>query len=364
METKHLATTIDTKEVTSVFEQVTDINGCSQTTLKLKSLLIPYEKLDETPAFLYVLDQEQRYPIFSPGNISAIIGKPKSKKTFLTVMAIAATLKNAPLFDKLEGQLPEASKKIVLFDTEQSLAHAQRSLHRICKLVGVDKPDNLLPISLRRFSTAERLTNLKFVLETVQDIGLVIIDGIKDLVQDINSTMEATEIIDYLMKVSAERSLHICVVIHQNKGDNHARGHLGSEVQNKSETVISVKRENDNTSTVNVEYCRSEDFPSFSFAIDSEGLPYLMDSPSKNTKKQSVHQLGDEILLQMLQEIFNKQEEYSYSALENQVKIVFREHDYSVGDSNAGKLVSKFREQGWIKNFSNSGRSSQYRIMV
>jgi hypothetical protein len=330
---------------------------------RLKSLLIPYEQLEEVPAFLYVLDGEERYPIFSPGNLSAIIGKPKSKKTFLTLMAVAAALKGTTLFEKLEGAFPETHKKVVLFDTEQSIQHAQRSLRRICKLVGIEQPDNLFAFSLRRFSTAERLQHLKFVVETVENTGLIIIDGIKDLVQDINSTVEATEIIDYLMKLSAERSLHICVVLHQNKGDNYARGHLGSEVQNKCETVISVKKETDNSSTVNVEYCRDENFPSFSFAIDSDGLPYVTESVKK-IQKGSVLDMDAAAMEDIVRDIFDGGHGFSYDALQKQVVAGFKKNGYSVGTSNAKKLITLFKEKVWISNVAKGGRSAEYRLVV
>mgnify|MGYP002232569402 FL=1 len=54
--------------------------------------------------------------------------------------------------------------------------------------------------------------------------GLVIIDGIRDLMLDINSTSESVEVINKMMEWSSKYDLHIHCVLHLNKGDNNVRG--------------------------------------------------------------------------------------------------------------------------------------------
>ncbi len=48
------------------------------------------------------------------------------------------------------------------------------------------------------------------------------IDGIRDLLTDINSPDQATEITDFLMKWAERFNIHIIVILHQNKTDTHA----------------------------------------------------------------------------------------------------------------------------------------------
>ncbi len=52
----------------------------------------------------------------------------------------------------------------------------------------------------------------------MEGIGLVIIDGIRDLMYDINSPSESSELINLLMRWSSEYNLHIHTVLHLNKG--------------------------------------------------------------------------------------------------------------------------------------------------
>ena len=109
-------------------------------------------------------------------------------------------------------------------------------------------------------------------------VGLVIIDGIRDLMLDINSPREATLIVNYLMNWTEEFNLHLHTVIHQNKGDENARGHIGTEINNKSETVLRVEKDknDDAISTVEAVYIRDISFPPFAFRINDEALPELI----------------------------------------------------------------------------------------
>lgn len=70
----------------------------------------------------------------------------------------------------------------------------------------------------------------------------MIIDGIRDFVYDINSPSEATKIITMLMQWTDERQIHIHAILHQNKGDENTRGHIGTELNNKAETVLLVEK--------------------------------------------------------------------------------------------------------------------------
>lgn len=119
---------------------------------------------------------------------------------------------------------------------------------------------------------------IDYKIRSTRAVGLVIIDGIRDLMLDINNPREATFIVNYLMKWTEEFNLHIHTVIHQNKGDENARGHIGTEINNKSETVLRVEKDknDDAISTVEAVYIRDVSFPSFAFRINTEALPELI----------------------------------------------------------------------------------------
>jgi hypothetical protein len=206
--------------------------------------------------------------LMSLGNISTIIGKAKGRKTFFTTLLIAGIITNR------EVQIKSAFKgDIVLFDTEQGKYHVWKVARRIELMVGM-YPENLRIFGLRPLNTQERLTQIENYLYQ-HEPKLVFIDGIRDLVTDINSAEQATDIVGRMMKWSYERECHICAVLHQNKADENARGHIGSEIVNKSESVISVNKMKDKTySLVRSEYTRGEEMTEFKFSIEN-GLPVI-----------------------------------------------------------------------------------------
>ena len=63
-------------------------------------------------------------------------------------------------------------------------------------------------------------------------------------------------------------------IIHQNKADKNARGHIGSEVVNKSETVISIGKSDveKELTVVAPEFMRGLHFEPFEIKIE-DGIP-------------------------------------------------------------------------------------------
>ena len=48
------------------------------------------------------------------------------------------------------------------------------------------------------------------------------------------------------MQWTDDRQIHIHTILHQNKGDENARGHIGTELNNKAETVLLVEKDKSN----------------------------------------------------------------------------------------------------------------------
>ena len=174
------------------------------------------------------------------GNFSASIGKAKSKKTFNVSAIVAAALKNGTVL-RYVAELPEDKRKILYVDTEQSPYHCLKVMKRILRMAGLpDDRDNehLEFLALRKYTPEQRIRIVEQAIYNTPDIALVIIDGIRDMIYDINSPGESTRIISKLMQWTDDRQIHIHTILHQNKGDENARGHIGTELNNKAETVL------------------------------------------------------------------------------------------------------------------------------
>ncbi len=69
-------------------------------------------------------------------------------------------------------------------------------------------------------------------------------------------------------------------VLHQNKNDEHARGHVGTELNNKAETVMQIEPDKDDKSisVVEVIHSRDREFEPFAFRVNDDSLPELVES--------------------------------------------------------------------------------------
>lgn len=238
------------------------------------------------PICIEIIIEGVPYTFGTLGNFTLLIGKAKAGKTFALSLILAAALISSTPFQKvLRVNFPDNKETVLYFDTEQSKYHVQKVLKRICDISGVPVPDNLLAFSLRGLTPAERLGAIEFALYNTENVGMAVVDGIRDLITSINDEEQASIIASKLLKWTGDLNIHIITVLHQNKGDLNARGHLGTELTNKSETVISIsKDEAKNVSVITAEYCRDKEFEPIAFSIDMYGLPNIIDGYTPENK--------------------------------------------------------------------------------
>lgn len=280
------------------------------------------------------------------GNITTIIGKAKSRKTFFTGIAVSAALSGTVIAGHYKGKLPKGSDHVLYFDTEQGKYHVQKTLKRICQQIGHYTPENLTAYGLRSYSPSQRLAMVQSSINTTENLGFVVIDGVKDLIHSINDEKEATEISSLLMKWSEERNIHIIVILHQNKGDTNARGHVGTELMNKSETVLSVtKSEQDKEiSIVEAQYCRNREPEKFAFEIidglpvQAENFEFRVDSKKKgfNAADIPITDLAD-----ILKRVFKSAKEFGYGELVRTIKLDLKQNlNINLGDNKVKDLIT------------------------
>jgi hypothetical protein len=216
--------------------------------------------------------------VLTLGNFSAIKGKSKSKKTFLTSIFLAACTKNGYMNPNLLADIPKNKTGVVLFDTEQSPYDAYITARRVWTLGG-GKYSNFGAFDLREYTPFERCEIIDaFFNKAGSQTSFVVIDGIADLANAINDEIEASRVVNLLMKWTKIYNTHIQVVIHENKNDNFATGHLGSAILKKAECVISVTKDVDDNllSEVSCDLIRGvSEFDKFKIKINDNGLPEI-----------------------------------------------------------------------------------------
>lgn len=276
------------------------------------------------------------------GNFSLIIGKAKSRKTFFHSFFLGAWINDGVLNGIFKATAPKEQPICIYFDTEQSRFHVQKVVKRVLRMVRQNKSEKFIGYNLRRYNHLQRIEVIEEAIYNTVGLGLVVIDGIRDLVSDINNSDEASQIAGKLLKWSEEKNIHIVTILHQNKGNNDARGHLGTELQNKAETTISVTKEGE-ISLVAPEYCRDKDFEPFAFGVDLDGLPcpvdYVKGDKSQTNSRPLPSNIADDVFRNAINIAFKNNNKQRYKELVINLKLAFEGLTIVMGDNKAKDFI-------------------------
>lgn len=221
-------------------------------------------------------------PIMTSGECSAIIAVSKAKKSFLKSQFAASYIGgNSNInFPNIKTHRTE-DFTVLDFDTEQGKYYAQRTFRRVPEITGVNY-DHYHCYVTRHITSRQRLEMIDYCLANQKilykkPVKLVFIDGIADLVDNTNDIVMSKEASDYLMKWTHDYNIHISTVIHKSGATGKPLGHLGTYILKKCESVIELEVNDDKSVTVNNPYSRGISFDEFTFDINTDSLPYLVE---------------------------------------------------------------------------------------
>ena len=298
------------------------------------------------------LFQWNETPCFARGELVAVTGKAKSGKTYLNSILMAACAGEGQLGLTRIGENP---LRIVWIDTEQSEDTTCEILRdRMGAMIGEQPSDSLFHVfNLRRINWQQRLPIVLYAIAICKP-DLVIFDGIRDVVGDINNYEEAQNIIGQLLAAASEFRPCIVCVLHQNKAveDKTLRGALGSELQNKSyETYECSKNSDTQIFKIKQTATRKYDMPNeINFCLSPEGLPILCAAVEENAN--SIELDVKDVFLQSLR----GRSEVRAGALKAEVKMRYR----ITSDSTYNQLLSTALREGILLRREVSNREVYY----
>jgi hypothetical protein len=229
-------------------------------------------EVSQPPKALEMVFGQNSYIIGSFGNFSLVQGKAKSRKSFFLSALAAAASSDSMVCEHLRGYI--YPRKVIYIDTEQGDFHAAKAKKRVHEMAGLQgnlNYDHIEYIKLRSLDTnALRLAAIDYIFRTEENIGYMVIDGIADVAsKGVNDEEEATAIASKLLKWTAEYNCHITVVLHENKNDRNAKGHLGQYIVQKSESTFSAKKSEHNRDITEItpEYTRNIEPPAIEMSI-------------------------------------------------------------------------------------------------
>jgi hypothetical protein len=217
------------------------------------------------------------------GNISMIKGEEKARKSWLKSLLLGCCFDGNSInySSDIKGHNLR-DKYIIDLDTEQDAYYSRLGADRICKMYGTPQnpviPDNYIAINLREHNAKIRRDYLKWLFmesEYRNKLGIVSIDGYVDMLDNFNDLVESTEFTQSLMKYSTLSKAHITGVLHLNPGQDKARGHLGTILQQKCETVVIIKDEG-SFSSVTCQRGRGKKWNAFGISVNKDWLPYTL----------------------------------------------------------------------------------------
>jgi hypothetical protein len=225
---------------------------------------------------------EYPIPIGTDGNFSFVQAFPKVGKSFFISLLVSAYQSGGNKFTgTIKGH--RRGRKIIHFDTEQGKFHCQKVFRRPVIMNELQTDDNYHTYALRPMTPTERVEFIDYILfDKFNDdkIGLVIIDGVADLLNDVNSMTETNSVVQKIMTWTAKKECHILTIIHQNFGSDKPTGNLGSALEKKAETQIKLEKNEINKGWISVECKRSRNrsFDPFSFIVNDNILPEFVNN--------------------------------------------------------------------------------------
>ena len=222
-------------------------------------------------------------PVMTAGEFSAIIAQSKAKKSFLKSAFLGCYIggTSTNLFPNIKSHRVE-NFCILDFDTEQGKYYTQRNFRRVQEMTG-GIYDNYFGYATRHISSQDRLQMIDYCLKNQSTlykapVKLLAIDGIADLVENTNDLVMSKEASDYILKWTYEYNIHITTIIHKSGLTGKPLGHLGTYVLKKAESVINLEVEEDGSVKVTNPYSRGYRFDEFSFDVNKDALPYLIEN--------------------------------------------------------------------------------------
>ena len=295
--------------IESELAQAGSVSGLSPDLLELEKSRITSQKVLPPMEFLFTLFDE---PCFPRRELVAFTGRAKSGKTFVMSMLMVCCVVKELLTFKRNLKLSTLNSKqeplrLLWYDTEQSDNSTQDILvNRIMplfhRIMGPDEPFPEDRFDIFNVRNVERASREVYFLEAIRHYkpDLVILDGIRDLVSDINDGPAAQEMMEKLMKTAQQHNCCIVCVLHQNKsGDSRdPRGWLGTELLNKAYDVFATEKiMPQRIFKLEQLYTRKYDIEQqLYFTVDDEGLPCVTEAPPAPTymSMQDGTTLGEE----------------------------------------------------------------------
>jgi len=272
-------------------------------------------------------------------NVHTLVAQSKAGKTH----DLAALIRTAVTGERTLGWTVDApcNGMIAYLDFEQD---AEDFYHLLCRHAGVTS-SQVKGYRLAGLDAHHAQRAAEIILERTPDLCMLIIDGYADLSRDVNSQEEAVEIVQRWMDLTTKYNVALLGVLHLNPGsETKSRGHLGSQLERKSKTVLQIDVDSEGIRETYTYRARKQPVPkghgaSWQWCDDEGCFVEIMETRAEAKQLDKAAKLKDE-LDNVINRFDDDDDKWSYTALVNATMEVTKLKD----------RASKNRIKTWVKS--------------
>jgi len=287
--------------------------------------------------------------ICTPANLTTVSAHAKAGKSAAKGAMIASTF-SEPGVDCLgfRSQNPHGFA-VVDLDTEQAPFDHWHVIEQARRRAGAAQvPAWIQSYRLAGMTAAEVRSSIRITIEQAArqfgGIHSVFIDGIADAAQDVNDPAEAGALVAELHALAIEFDCPMLNIIHVNPGsDSKTRGHLGSQLERKSETNLRLEKDDQGVTAMWADKNRRAPIPKNTGPrfVWSEEAGMHVTVPSLRTSQEETDR---ETLTELAAFVFSQRPAMGRMELETAVK-----NRLTVSTKTAERKVTRMAELGIVK---------------
>jgi hypothetical protein len=220
--------------------------------------------------------------IGTAGNFVAVTGLPKARKSTVVAAMVASYITGKPVYT-FSLKIFKDKNHIAVFDTEQSPYDFNRQINTIEKLTGYSKADIFTFVDAYMMREDDPDVILKLINEYLkqnENVGILIIDGLLDLIENMNDEGASKRLIRLLKRWAKKHDILIITVLHLGKKDQTSIGHIGSASDRYAQSTLIVEKTKEGDTTISAKYLRSaKDFETVQIHWDPNNKKYIQLKP-------------------------------------------------------------------------------------
>jgi hypothetical protein len=209
-----------------------------------KDMRIYYPNWNNIPPKEQTVIKFKETPLLSKGGILSLCAEPGVGKSSIMEAFVSSHLNQNSDSLGVSILLNSERNKILFCDTERSQWESHKAWAKLMKRAEISQNSNdhkcLVFANLKALSVDERKAFVTDFANQNKDLAIIVFDGGADFMNNTNDLDESNKFNDWINTFNP--NISFMFTVHTNPSDNKPRGHFGSEICRRSQTVLLARR--------------------------------------------------------------------------------------------------------------------------